>query len=159
MLKIGENNTKIQIEREESKILASFNHKNIVGFKEIYESDSMIFLVMEYLRGGSLRDYIIKHCSENKFISLEECSIIMKQIFEALCYLHFRNFAHRDLKPDNIMFSVPDNIYSLKLIDFGISYKLEWKMNSNFEKSRCGTRLYMAPEQLMYFVSTKVNIY
>ena len=115
----------------------------------------MIFLVMELLEGGSLRKYLIKARESGKNIPPKFCALIMKQIIEALLFVHKNHYMHRDLKPENIMFSNNDYLTSLKMIDFGIGMKPTWNPDLGI-KSHCGTLCYMSPEQLLNSVCTKV---
>lgn len=50
-----------------------------------------------------------------------QASVIMRQVFSAIAYLHEHNVCHRDLKPENILLKEKENILSIKLIDFGIA--------------------------------------
>jgi serine/threonine protein kinase len=127
----------------EANIMKDLNHINIVKYLGYFESGNNIYIVMEYLNGGTLKQYI----ENNKDKINENISrIIIKQILSALSYLHYTcNICHRDVKPENIMFAEKDNINSIKLLDFGLS-------TDNFESKNyllnCGTLSYMAPEQI-----------
>ena len=68
----------------------------------------------------------------------------MRNIFEAVSYLHAKDIIHRDLKPDNILFK-DAGLDSVKIIDFGLSYKN--RDEDEFTEGNCGTVIYMAPEQ------------
>ena len=109
---------------------------------------------MDLLKGGSLKMYMDKRMNEGKPLHEEEASLIMSQIFEALQYIHIQNYMHRDLKPENVMLAQKNDLNSICLIDFGIGFKPSWTTVDNI-KSKCGTWIYMAPEQLVNFVSTK----
>ncbi|CAD8196247.1 unnamed protein product [Paramecium octaurelia] len=120
---------------EEQELLSSLNHKNIVK----HFRGSTQLLVMEYMEGGSLKNYMIQNPNLNE----EQCIQIMKSILAGLSYLHQHNVIHRDIKPDNILLTkdlVP------KIGDFGLSIQFE---NFDFSTCKCGTYLYMAPEILL----------
>ncbi len=76
----------------------------------------------------------------------------MKNLFEGIRYLHNLNVIHRDLKIgkyysykiENILFADDNDLSTLKIVDFGLSAKLEINSNKNV-KAQCGTLLYMAP--------------
>lgn len=76
---------------------------------------------------------------------LENIKLIIRQLLEALKYIHSQNVVHRDLKPMNIGFKERENLASLKIFDFGLSAKT-LKENSNLMSSKVGTILFMAPE-------------
>ncbi|CAD8112687.1 unnamed protein product [Paramecium primaurelia] len=119
---------------EEQELLSSLNHNNIV--KHIRGSTQL--LVMEYMEGGSLKNYM----NENPNLNEEQCIQIMKSILSGLTYLHQHNVIHRDIKPDNILLTkdlVP------KIADFGLSIQFE---NFDYSTCKCGTYIYMAPEIL-----------
>ncbi len=139
-IKIIKKNTYNSSLKEEIKILKNCEHKNILKFIDYIETNSKFFIIMELLKGGTLKNFILN----NKNLSEEKISIIIKQILSAVNYLHNKNICHRDIKPENIMFK--DNSYSeLKLIDFGLSIKNFYDLG---EKDYCGTFRYMAPEIL-----------
>ncbi|MCX6043503.1 MAG: protein kinase [Chloroflexi bacterium] len=99
------------------------------------------FLVMEYIEGGSLRDFV-----GDKRLSLELALWIAHYIARALTYIHQRNCAHRDIKPENILFrTLPEAsanaINSMPLlIDFGVAAAI------GADRLVSGSRLWMAPE-------------
>ena len=143
ILNINKSKSKYENIKTEANILKELNHINIVKYLDYFESGNNIYIVMEYLDGGTLKQYIEKN-KEN--INENIARIIIKQILNALSYLHYTcNICHRDVKPDNIMFSIKDDINSVKLLDFGLS-------TDNFESKNylinCGTLSYMAPEQI-----------
>ena len=143
ILNINKSKSKYENIKTEANILKELNHINIVKYLDYFESGNNIYIVMEYLDGGTLKQYIEKN-KEN--INENIARIIIKQILNALSYLHYTcNICHRDVKPDNIMFSIKDDINTVKLLDFGLS-------TDNFESKNyllnCGTLSYMAPEQI-----------
>ena len=152
MSKLRANLTKKQEEKDviprirtEKEILTRLNHPNIV---RLYESityeikdtrTSYELLFMEICTGGSMLQYLRRRRK------LEEglAKLFMKQLIEALGYLHCENVVHRDIKLENILLS---NLGEVKICDFGVSVH-----NNNLAKERsikdcCGTPAYMAPE-------------
>lgn len=74
----------------------------------------------------------------------EECSCVMRQILQALAYIHQRDMIHRDLKPQNILLNSVENLEgSIKIADFGLGTQGICTSADN-----CGTLIFMAPEQL-----------
>jgi len=115
-------------------LLRSFDHQNIVRYIETYEWNEELWIVMEFMEGGTLREAI----NIRKFLECE-ISYVVRQILRALHHLSLRNIVHKDLKSSNIMLSVDGDV---KLIDFGLSVD-----KSTTSKSKmAGTAYWMAPE-------------
>ena len=134
----------------EIQVLSKISHPNIVKYYKYYEENDRIYIIMEYLEGGTLKEFINDKKNE---INEDICRIIIKQILSALSHLHYiADICHRDIKPENIMFGSKDNINSIKLIDFGLS-------TNSFEHKNylenCGTLIYMAPEQISNKIYSK----
>eukprot|EP01041_Mallomonas_annulata_P005571 gene5571-11212_t len=125
----------------EIKILQTVDHPNIVRLKEVYDSKSQMFIVMEVMYGGELFDRIVhkEHYTE------QEAKQAFKHIIAAVGYCHDMDVVHRDLKPENLLYdSVADNAV-LKLADFGLAQLLK---PNEMMYSTCGTPVYVAPEIL-----------
>ncbi|KAM3143548.1 hypothetical protein pb186bvf_004310 [Paramecium bursaria] len=128
----------LQENETEHQIMQKLNHKNIVKHYRQGENSAQILLIMEYMEGGSLDQYV-----ENNDVTEAYCREIMKDIFNGLSYLHQFNIIHRDLKMENILLSKEG---VAKIADFGLSIIFE---GTNFPVTRCGTLIYMSPEQLL----------
>ena len=83
---------------KEVDIIKDLDHPNIVKIYESYENRKWLFIVTEYIKGGELFNELLwrKKFTENDW------ALIIKQVLEALNYLHLNNVAHKDLKPENI---------------------------------------------------------
>ena len=83
----------------EARILKTLSHPNIIKYWDMFETERELCLVMELVDGGELFDYLVDNgpCSE------PDARCIMRQLLQALQYLHSRNIVHRDLKPENIL--------------------------------------------------------
>ncbi len=127
--------------KEEVTILKKLKHKNIVEFFGFLETNSKLYIMMELLRYGTLKNWM----QNNKVINEETASVIINQLLSAVSYLHSNEICHRDIKPENVMFSEKDDLNSLKLIDFGLSVQNFYKLEKN---EYCGTFIYMSPEQI-----------
>ena len=102
------------------------------------ETDSKIFMVLEYCPGGELFDYIV----DRERLNEEESRAFFRQIVAAVAYIHESGYAHRDLKPENILI---DEDQQLKLIDFGLCANPKGGIGSILETC-CGSPAYAAPE-------------
>jgi len=119
---------------EEVKMLAELNHPNIVRFFTVEKHEGRVGIILEYIKGKSLRSLI----KEKAPLSLGLVALYLKQIADAIEYAHSRGILHRDLKPENILID-GDNI---KITDFGLAFFMEGEMT----RSVAGTPPYMAPE-------------
>ncbi|CAD8073148.1 unnamed protein product [Paramecium sonneborni] len=124
----------IRIQRE-IHILRKLRHPNIVQLYEILESESKIYLIMEFVSGGELFQHIVK----NNKLSEQDAAPFFSQIIEAIEYLHSLKVAHRDLKPENLL--LENDI--LKVVDFGLS-----NIYTDLLNTPCGSPCYAAPEMV-----------
>jgi calcium/calmodulin-dependent protein kinase I len=137
--------------KQEINILKQLKHKHIVEFYGFIETNSKIYIMMEHISNGTLKNLIDKRVGDKKFTE-EETSKVMECLISAVEYLHSRDICHRDIKPENIMFDDYNNLNSLKLVDFGLSSQY-FEVLEEYEF--CGTLIYMAPEQIEKKVYTK----
>ena len=99
--KILENSRTIRSMYNEIVIMRKLCHKNVIRMYEVYENESYIHLVLEYLKGGELFQKL-----QNKgTYSEKDASVVIKCLLEALNYCHSINIIHRDLKPENLIFA------------------------------------------------------
>lgn len=124
----------------ETDMLKKLKHPNLPSIIDVIESEGTLLIVMDYIEGKPLSDYLINQ----QAIQQEDVIEWAKQLCDVLGYLHTRqpSIIYRDMKPSNIMLK-PDG--SVTLIDFGTAR--EFKEN-NIEDTTClGTQGYAAPEQ------------
>eukprot|EP01130_Rhizamoeba_saxonica_P013767 TRINITY_DN5917_c0_g1_i2.p1 TRINITY_DN5917_c0_g1~~TRINITY_DN5917_c0_g1_i2.p1 ORF type:complete len:455 (-),score=116.50 TRINITY_DN5917_c0_g1_i2:133-1497(-) len=135
--KFEEDKEEEKIFRREIKILKSLDHEYVIGLRGLDEDKQHFYVIMELVTGGELFDELI----ERGYYTEMDAVPIIKQILEAVEYMHSIGVVHRDLKPENLLFE-DDNHLVIKLADFGES--------KNCKKSKlktyCGTPDYMAPE-------------
>jgi len=135
------------VEREETlaneiDILGSIKHPNVVGLRAIFDTEEILFIVMDLMKGGELYEEIVKR----KTFSEKDASKIMAQLFSALSYLHDKGIVHRDLKLENLLLvKESDADLNIKLADFGLSKLYSGKAF----QTACGTPFYVAPDILM----------
>ena len=145
--------------KNEINILRILNHPNIVKLEEIKMDENNYYIVMEYINGGELSDYLKKYIEKyGKPFSEEIVQYLMKQIISALIYIHDLNIIHRDLKLENIMVDFDNekdkeelNMMKakIKIIDFGFAIMLSSKFS--LTNSAVGTFMYMDPKILKEF--------
>jgi Ca2+-binding EF-hand superfamily protein len=126
----------------EIDIMKVCHHPNIIRLLDHFENAHYIYIVMEYLSGGDLCDYVV---NSNEFTEVQAAKI-MYQIALGLKYLEEFGIMHRDLKPENILLTKYSDNPTVKIMDFGLS-----KILGRNEKALegFGTLNYIAPEVLV----------
>eukprot|EP01041_Mallomonas_annulata_P008606 gene8606-17757_t len=122
--------------RREINILKMCTHPHIIRLYEVIDTPSDIFVVMEYVSGGELFDYIVSRGR----LPADEARHFFHQIVSGIEYLHFYRVVHRDLKPENLLLDADNNI---KIADFGLSNVVH---DGDFLRTSCGSPNYAAPE-------------
>ncbi|XP_040199336.1 calcium/calmodulin-dependent protein kinase type 1D [Rana temporaria] len=125
----------------EIAVLKKIKHENIVALEDIYESPSHLYLVMQLVSGGELFDRIV----EKGFYTEKDASTLIRQVLDAVFYLHRLGIVHRDLKPENLLYFSQEGESKIMISDFGLS-KMEGK--GDVMSTACGTPGYVAPEVL-----------
>ena len=139
------------------KILGMAPHPNIVRIHEVLEDKSNFYVVMEECTGGQLFDYLLKE----SHMTQKACKKTIREVLSAIAHLHEAGLIHRDVKPENIIFSntnYTDETNHLKLIDFDTCAELTATgrtSSTNYSPTRrlcrrssrvIGTLGYIAPE-------------
>lgn len=125
----------------EAKAIASVSHPNIVNIYDFYCDESLAYIVMEYVKGISLRDYM----KGVGVVEPRDAAHFIVQILRALQHAHDAGIYHRDIKPENILI-LPNA--SVKVSDFGIA-KLTHGRGIEIDDGRnFGSVRYMSPEQI-----------
>ena len=133
----------IELVRTEIDIMKLCHHPNVVHLLDHFENAEYIFIVMEYIRGGRLTDYM----KEKKFhFSEKRAAEIIYEIAIGVKYLHKYGIIHRDLKPDNIMLTESNDKGHIKIMDFGLSKILGKKEKTS---DGFGTLTFVSPEVLI----------
>ncbi|KAJ5699076.1 hypothetical protein N7462_001081 [Penicillium macrosclerotiorum] len=123
------------IERE-VVIMKLIEHQNVISLYDVWENRGELYLVLEYVEGGELFDYV----SNNGPLPEEEAVRLFRQIIAGLGYCHRFNICHRDLKPENILLDANHNV---KLADFGMA---ALQPAGHWLNTSCGSPHYAAPE-------------
>ena len=125
--------------KNESKAVSMLSHPNIVKVLDVGYNEEMRFIVMEYIDGITLKDYI-----ETKGrLDWSETSHLVIQLLRALGHAHDRGIIHRDVKPQNIMMFEDGTI---KVMDFGIA-KFTYQLGITATAQTIGSVHYISPEQ------------
>ena len=126
---------------KESKAFASLKHPNIISIYDVvFEGPELPYIVMELAEGCNLKSYIIKKGGR---LSTKETVDFSLQIASALKCIHDADIIHRDVKPENAVFTSEGVI---KLTDFGVAILSD--DDKSVSKTTSGTPLYMSPEQI-----------
>lgn len=138
--------------RNESKAIAVLSHPNIVKVYDVSFGDRIQYIVMEYVDGITLKQYI----EQQGEIKWREALYFTVQILQALQHAHERGIIHRDIKPQNIML-LEDG--SIKVMDFGIARFTQAETQTMTDKA-IGSVHYIAPEQARGgHINDKADIY
>lgn len=124
--------------KREAMATTKLIHPNIVEVYDVGQEENRYFIVMEYVKGDTLKKLINKR----KVISINEAVFIMKQLVNALKHAHESGIIHRDIKPQNII--IKDD-GTLKILDFGIALAHD-AMQITTNNSVLGSVHYLAPE-------------
>ena len=124
----------------EGRVSKDLSHPNIVRLSELDKEGDVVYLVLELLRGETLKDKIRKGT-----LSLGYARRLLSQVFGGLAYAHAQGVVHRDLTPANVMVLGNDQV---KLMDFGLARRREMGHTITVTGVVQGTPGYMAPEQL-----------
>lgn len=122
--------------RREIQNLKLFRHPHIIKLYQVISTPTDIFMVMEYVSGGELFEYIVKH---GRLVE-DEARRFFQQIVSGVDYCHRHMVVHRDLKPENLLL---DHNLNVKIADFGLSNMM---MDGEFLRTSCGSPNYASPE-------------
>lgn len=122
--------------RREIQNLKLFRHPHIIKLYQVISTPTDIFMIMEYVSGGELFDYIVN----NGKLQESEARRFFQQIISGVDYCHRHMIVHRDLKPENLLL---DHNRHVKIADFGLSNMM---LDGEFLRTSCGSPNYAAPE-------------
>eukprot|EP00039_Didymoeca_costata_P032933 m.39939 g.39939 ORF g.39939 m.39939 type:complete len:510 (-) comp9611_c0_seq1:1400-2929(-) len=137
--------------KREIQILKLFRHPHIIKLFQVITSPTDIFMMMEYVSGGELFDYILER---GKLVE-PEARKLFQQIISGVEYCHRHMVVHRDLKPENLLLDAENNV---KIADFGLSNIMR---DGDFLKTSCGSPNYAAPEVIsgMLYAGPEVDVW
>ncbi len=126
--------------RNEAQAVARLSHPNIVSIYDVAFAEGVHYLIMEYVEGGSLKEYIDQHGP----LPVDETLDIFHQLLNALQHAHENNVIHRDIKPHNILLDVKHNV---RVTDFGLAVTTT-NLTNQTNNDVMGSVYYMSPEQI-----------
>jgi eukaryotic-like serine/threonine-protein kinase len=133
--------------QREAQSATSLVHPNIVSIYDVGEEDDLYYIVMEYVQGMTLKQYIQQHSP----VGIDKALDIMKQLTLAISHAHQNHIVHRDIKPHNILI---DDEGTVKITDFGIAMALS-ATSITQTNSVLGSVHYLSPEQARGGMATK----
>lgn len=125
-----------KVERE-IVVMKIIDHPNVLKLYDVYETSKYLFLILEYVEGGELFDYLVSKGS----LEPAEALHFFQQIIRGLDYCHSHIICHRDLKPENLLFVESEK--SIKVGDFGMASLMR---QSTLLQTSCGSPHYASPE-------------
>ncbi|KAG9070545.1 hypothetical protein KI688_008083 [Linnemannia hyalina] len=123
------------IEREIA-IMKLINHPHVIRLYDVYETEKELFLIMEYVSGGELFEYLVNKGRLDE----PEALRFFQQIIVGLAFCHKRKVCHRDLKPENLLL---DHRRNVKIADFGMA---SLQKSGRLLETSCGSPHYASPE-------------
>ncbi len=129
--------------RNEALILSQLQHPNIVSLYDYIETDEGYFIIMEYVEGENLAEYI--ETTTGPIPQRRTINLFLK-ILDAVSHAHAKNIIHRDIKPSNFIITPESNV---KVLDFGIAKSIDGKSKTITKIGlKVGTTFYMSPQQV-----------
>ncbi|MDF1546936.1 MAG: serine/threonine protein kinase [Bacteroidales bacterium] len=129
--------------RNEAVILSQLHHPNIVSLYDYVENKNGSYIIMEYVKGETLAEYI--ETTTGPIPERRAISIFLK-ILDAVGYAHSKNILHRDIKPSNFIINEQNDI---KILDFGIAKSIDGHSKRLTQTGlKVGTTMFMSPQQV-----------
>jgi serine/threonine-protein kinase len=129
---------------QEAQVMARFSHPNLVQLHDMEQIGGFNYIVLEFVRGKSLRDWLNRGP-----IPMPQIFAVMHGVFQALDYAHRHAIVHRDMKPENVLISDEG---AVKVADFGIARLTDDSASPGNTATKTGTTVgtpqYMSPEQV-----------
>ncbi len=127
--------------QQEARVMVGLEHRHIRQVYDLYESDDTLAIVMEYLEGDDLGQWV---ATRGK-VPLNQAIQWTRQALGAIQHAHEAGVIHRDLKPSNLFLTTKNEI---KVLDFGIARLASADLHLTRTDTRMGSPMYMSPEQI-----------
>eukprot|EP00183_Erythrolobus_madagascarensis_P006016 CAMPEP_0185844050 /NCGR_PEP_ID=MMETSP1354-20130828/363_1 /TAXON_ID=708628 /ORGANISM="Erythrolobus madagascarensis, Strain CCMP3276" /LENGTH=305 /DNA_ID=CAMNT_0028543659 /DNA_START=122 /DNA_END=1039 /DNA_ORIENTATION=+ len=124
--------------------IRKLSHESVVGLVDAFEFGESSVLVMDYLPGGDLFDWVTK---EEQHLDADSLYSAAKHLLQSLAYIHSNGFAHRDIKLENVVMMRENDPSTLRLIDFG--FAVPTSRDELLTTDYSGTLSYQPPEQIL----------
>lgn len=134
--------------QREAAILYQIQHPQIPQFRATFEQDLRLFLVQDYVEGGTYRMLLDERKAQGYAFSEPEVLQFLRQLLPVLAHIHSKGIIHRDIAPDNVILRERDRLPVL--IDFGVVKEVATRiqLDSNAQPTTVGKQGYAAPEQI-----------
>jgi tetratricopeptide (TPR) repeat protein len=132
---------------DEARLLAQFNHPNIVSVRRVFQANNSAYMLLDFIRGITLEQWLMERAETP---TQEELDQLTGPLLSALAVVHANKIWHLDISPDNIMMRAPD--HTPVLVDFGAS-RFEIKQHSRLISALIFKSGYSAPEQYTSSIS------
>ena len=129
--------------KEEISIMNGLDHSRLLQLAAAYETPKEVIMIMEFIGGGELFEKVV---ADDFTLTEHDCVLFMRQICQAIGYMHQKNIVHLDLKPENILCKSKKS-HQIKIIDFGLTRKLK---PGEDVRILFGTPEFVSPEVISY---------
>ena len=133
-------------------------HRNILRFHGAWEDERYVYVAQQLCAGGELPDWLLSPDVAAEGYTEAMAARVTYDVLQAIAFCHDLHVVHRDLKPQNLMFTEPKPSGLLKLIDFGLAVRWVRGEDPPLDEA-CGTIDYMAPESLDGAYGDKVDVW
>ncbi|CAN0111198.1 unnamed protein product, partial [Ectocarpus fasciculatus] len=133
-----------RLQAEVDMLRMAGQHKNVVGFRDLFSDNNYYYIVMEFATGGELFDRLVTKGAHSE----HDAASLLREVVDAVAYLHGHSIIHFDIKPENILLHDADtDDIDVRLVDFGSAFVVGATGESG-PKNDSGTIAYSAPEVL-----------
>merc|ERR1711997_878185 len=129
--------------KEEINIMNGLDHSRLLQLAAAYETPREVIMIMEFIGGGELFEKVV---ADDFTLTEHDCVLFMRQICQAIGYMHHKDIVHLDLKPENILCKSKKS-HQIKIIDFGLTRKLK---PGEDVRILFGTPEFVSPEVISY---------
>lgn len=129
----------------EARLMLRMDHRNVVQFHEIVETDDHVGFVMDYIDGVTLDTFLAERAGP---VDEETLAMLFIDVLRGVAHAHEKGVIHRDLKPGNVMIAEHDGRLCAQILDFGIARFADQPPHPEERKKILGTPAYISPEEV-----------